>query len=101
MHSYFSKSYGISRKQKTGIERSRYPNRAVTLIEQSPQQNYSKVCLTYLKFLAMPLESYGDLSIFGLQQVHSHLNPATLLAVLIGSVDDAPFHQFPDEYNYC
>ena len=37
---YISKSSGISKKQKTGIERSRYPNKAVTLIEQSPQQNY-------------------------------------------------------------
>ena len=27
---YISKSSGISRKQKTGIERSRYPDRAVT-----------------------------------------------------------------------
>ena len=51
---YISNSSGISREilacsrfQKTGPVRSRYPNRAVTLIEQSPQQNYCKVCLTY------------------------------------------------------
>jgi len=40
--------------------RSRYPNRAVTLIEQSPQNKlyyYSKVCLTYQNFLATPLNS--------------------------------------------
>jgi len=47
-------SSGISREllacsgfQKTGPVRSRYPNRAVTLIEQSPQQDYCNVCLTY------------------------------------------------------
>jgi len=42
---YIIKSSGIPRKHKIGIERLRYPNRAVTLIEQSPQQNYSIVCL--------------------------------------------------------
>jgi len=40
MHRVRVLAYPESRKQKTGIERSRYPNRAVTLIEQSPQQNY-------------------------------------------------------------
>ena len=31
-----------SESRKTGIERSKYPNRAVTLIEQSPQQTIPK-----------------------------------------------------------
>jgi len=60
---YISNSSGFSREtvacsrfQKTGPVRLRYPNRAFTLIEQSLQQNYCKVCLTYLKFLAMPLD---------------------------------------------
>ena len=39
---YISKSSGISRKQKTGIERSRYPNRAVTPIEQSLHKTIPK-----------------------------------------------------------
>ena len=57
---YVSKSSGISGKQKTGIARSRYPNKAVTLIEQSSQQNYSKVpdLPHLLKILAMPLDDY-------------------------------------------
>ena len=38
---YISKSSGISRKQKTGIEDRD------TLIEQSLQKNYFKACLTY------------------------------------------------------
>jgi len=54
-------------KAETGVVRSRYPIRAVTLIEQSPQQNSALHCKAFknyssglphqLKLLATPLTS--------------------------------------------
>ena len=48
---YISTSYDISRKQKTGIPRSRYPNRAVTV--------YRILVTLYIKISGYATEIYN------------------------------------------
>ena len=62
----------MHRALKSRKLRLRYPNKAVTLIEQSPQQNYSKVCLHY----------YGYATVHDKKNGLSHSDGDSLLQML-------------------